>query len=340
MSQNTSYFMNAQVADGFGTTVAADEKVHREMNAEVDSPALVETQFAGFNVPSAGIHCLNYLWLHPNLGLMSGGAWCWQGFKDRQLEAELFDMRDFVPDGPITDEGGDIDAITLPNGYRHEVVTPLEEVRLTYDDPARGNAFDVTLKAIMPPAMLPSGKHFDQAMRTSGTVSLRGRHHVVDGYTVRDRSWAEARTEDPVGMPAIHWLAMTFGEDFAIHVTGLEDVRTASWRERFTADESMPAAMNRGWVWKDGELRTLASARIRTTWAPRGGQVAHELDLVDADGRAYAVTGTVRALCPWNTWSNVHMSIGLGEWTCEGRTGWGDSQTAMWTDFVRAAFTG
>lgn len=336
MSENTSYFMNAQVGAGFGETRPEDERVHRAMNATVDSPALVETQFVGFNVPEAGIHCLNYLWLHPNMRLMSGGVWCWQGFKTQQLEAEIFDMRDFLPDTPITDDGGDIDSITLPNGYTHEVITPLEEVRMTYDDPARGNGFDVTMKAIMPPAMLPSGKHFDQAMKTSGWVSLRGQRHDIDGYTIRDRSWAEARTEDPVGMSAIHWLAMTFGDDFAIHITGLEDPRTASWRDRFTADESMPAAFNRGWVWRDGELRTLAQATIRTTWSVDGGQRTHEVELVDSDGREFSVTGQLLALCPWNTWSNVHMSIGLGRWECEGRVGHGDSQAAMWTDFVRA----
>lgn len=338
MSENTSYFMNAQAGNSFGVTSPEDERVHRAQNALVDSPALVETCFVGFNVPEADIHCLNYLWLHPNMQLMSGGVWCWQGVKERQLEAELFDMRDFMPDTPITTGCGDIDAITLPSGYRYEVLTPLEKVRLTYDDPSRGNAFDVTLDAIMPPAMLPSNKHFDQAMRTSGHVTLRGRRHAIDGYTVRDRSWAEARTEDPAPLPAIHWLAMTFSDDFAIHVTGLEDVATAPWRDRFTADETLPAAMNRGWVWSGGELKALASASIRTEWAPRGGQRAHTLDVVDADGRAYAITGTVTARCPWNTWSNVHMSIGLARWECEGQVGWGDSQTAMWTDFVRAAF--
>lgn len=338
MSENTSHFMTEQASSSFGSIEAADELVHREMNDLVTSPALVETCFVGFNVLEANIHCLDYLWLHPNLRLMSGGAWCWQGVKEQQLEAELFDMRDFVPDTPLTDAGGDLDDVTLPCGYRYEVITPLEKIRLTYEDAARGNSFDVTLDAIMPPAMLPSGKHFDQAMKTSGHVTLGGTRHTVDGYTVRDRSWAEARTEDPAPLPAIHWLTMTFSDDFAVHVTGLEDVATAPWRERFTVDESLPAAMNRGWVWRDGRLKALAFASIQTDWAPRGGQLGHRLHLVDSDGRAYDITGRVTARCPWNTWSNVHMSIGLGRWESEGRTGYGDSQTAMWTDFVRAAF--
>ncbi|HVE26525.1 MAG TPA: hypothetical protein VNC22_14020, partial [Sporichthya sp.] len=71
MSGNTSYFMNAQVADSFGEAHAEDERMHRGARADNPHPALVETVFAGFNVPEADIGCLNYIWLHPNLGLMS-----------------------------------------------------------------------------------------------------------------------------------------------------------------------------------------------------------------------------------------------------------------------------
>lgn len=95
MSENTSYFMNAQVADSFGQAQPHDEGMHRDELDRISDPALVETMFGGFGVPEADIHCLNYLWLHPNPRLMSGGARCWQGFKQTQLAAELFDMRDY-----------------------------------------------------------------------------------------------------------------------------------------------------------------------------------------------------------------------------------------------------
>jgi hypothetical protein len=100
MRENTSYFMNAQVAGSFGRADPHDEGMHRDERNRFSDPALVETVFCGFSVPEADIHCLNYVWLHPNLRLMSGGAWCWQGTKRTQLEAELFDMRDFVPEQP------------------------------------------------------------------------------------------------------------------------------------------------------------------------------------------------------------------------------------------------
>jgi hypothetical protein len=340
MDQNTSYFMNAQVADSFGTTQPEDELFHRTARQTQPSDALVETVFTGFNVPEADIHCLNYLWLHPNLRLMSGGAWCWQGHKRTQLEAELFDMRDFVSDAPITDGGGDLDDVTLPNGYRIQGITPLEEVRMTYEDAGRGNAFDVTMKAIMPPAMLPSNRHFDQVMRTTGTLTLRGEEHVVDCLAARDRSWGEARTEDPAPAPAIHWLIAAFSDDYVVHVIGIEDPETAGWRERFRADPAMAEAMNRGWVWKDGRLLTVTSARIATEWAHDSRrQSAHEVVVTDETGQEHRLSGQLRASAPWHTWSNVHMSVGLTRWECDGQVGYGDSQVALWTDFVRAAFS-
>jgi hypothetical protein len=290
-------------------------------------------------VADTDIRCLNYIWLHPNLRLMSGGVWAWQGFKQTQLEAELFDMRDFIPDRPITDEGGDLIDVILPNGYRYQVVEPLEQIRMRYQDNGRGNAMDVTATAVMPAAMLPSNHHFDQVMRTSGTLTLRREQHRVDGYAVRDRSWGEARTEDPTGLSGIHWLMAMFGDDYAIHVTGLEDPATAQWRARFPENAGLSQAMNRGWVWKDGRLLTLTSVHIETEWdTGNRRQVAHPVVVIDETGAEYRMHGQIRAAANWHTWSNVHLSVGLAHWECNGRIGHGDSQVAMWSDFVRGAF--
>lgn len=339
MSGNTSYFMNAQVADSFGQAQPADEGMHRGAREQNTSEALVETVFAGFHVPEADIHCLNYIWLHPNLRLMSGGAWCWRGFVRSQLEADLFDMRDFVPDTAITGGGGDLTDVTMPNGYRYQVLEPLTSIRMTYDDPARGNSFDVTQTAVMPPAMLASNRHFDQVMKSTGTLRLRGEEFEVNSYAVRDRSWGEARTEDPAGASGIHWLVAIFGDDYAVHVTGLQDPETAHWRDAFPEDPGHARAMNRGWVWKDGQLLTVQQARIETEWdVANRRQAAHRVVAIDETGAEHVLHGQLRAAAPWHTWSNVHMSIGLARWESDGRVGHGDSQVAMWTDFVRAAF--
>lgn len=332
---NTSFFMNPQRA-GFGSCTAEDELLHRELNRTLTDPDLTETQFLGFSVPSAGLHSLCYLWAHPNLRLLTGGVWAWRGVKPNALASELFDMRQFMPDGPLRD--GDLDKFQLANGYHVELVEPLRELRIGYEDAARGNAFEVTLTAIMPPAVLPSNRHFDQAMRTRGWVSLRGERHVIDGYTVRDRSWGENRTEDPRAIPPVHWLTGVVDDDFAFHLMGMERPSDGPiWRDIYPVDDSLPDATNRGWIWRDGELLGLTSASVRTRWdRSTGYPTAHRVTMTDTRGREYILDGDVVASNNWSAWSNAFLVIGLTRWEYEGRTGWGDSQIGAWTDFVHA----
>lgn len=330
---NTSFFMNAQQA-GFGSCTPDDELMHHELNATLDDPALTETQYLGFNVPEAGIHSLNYLWAHPNLRVLTGGVWTWRGVKPSALASEMFDMRQFVPDGVLRE--ADLDAFRLPNGYHVEICEPLRQLHIGYEDAARGNAFDVTLTAVMPPAVLPSGRHFDQAMRARGTVVLRGERHAVDGWTVRDRSWGENRTEDPRDAPPLHYLTAVFDDDLAFHLMGIEHASSSPlWKDLYAVDDTLAAAMNRGWVWRDGELLALSAATVRTRWdRATGYPTAHEMTLTDSAGRQYVLTGEVTAMNNWSTWSNAFFAIGLTRWELAGRVGWGDSQTAAWTDFV------
>ncbi|WAL64318.1 hypothetical protein ORV05_25565 [Amycolatopsis cynarae] len=333
---NTSFFMNAQAA-GFGTCGEEDEKLHRELNRTLTDPALTETQFLGFSVPEARIHSLCYAWAHPTLRTITGGVWAWQGVKRTALASELFDMRQYMDFTPFED--GDFTDLRLPSGYRVECLKPLEKFRMTYDDPARGNAFDVTLTAIMPPAVLPSGRHLDQAMRAEGKLLLRGKSYDVNGYTVRDRSWGENRTEEPRMAPPVHWLTGVFGDDFAFHMMGIEHPSSDPvWRDVYPVDDAMAEATNRGWVWVGGELRSVEKASVRTRWdVSTGYPLAHEVRMTDSAGREYRLSGEITASNNWSAWSNAFFGISLARWDDhEGRTGWGDSQIGAWTDFVHA----
>jgi hypothetical protein len=331
-ADGTSFFTNEQER-GFGDYSEADDRIHPEANAAVDDPELVETQYLGFSVPSARIHSMNYVWAHPNLNTVSGGAWAWKGVNPSQLHSELFDMREYLPLSSV----GDFSSFTLANGYTVEVVKPLEEIRIGYHDPARDNAFDVTLSAIMPPAMLPSGLHFEQAMRTRGTVRLLGEEHAVDGFTIRDRSWGESRPQAPRQAPPIHWLTPVFNEDFAIHAFAIEDPASEPlWTGLVDMSAEQVAALGRGWVWRDGELTVLASVTLTCQWDralryPTG----YRVDMVDTQGRAWHMTGELIAASNWHFWANIYAPILLVRWQCDGQVGYGDSQVGAWTDFVR-----
>lgn len=331
--KHTAFWMNAHERR-FGEYSPADERMHREANAENSADmSAVETQYVGFSVPEANIHSLNYTWLHPSLNIASGGAWAWQGIKPTQLHSEIFDMRDFMP----IDVVGELDKYSLPNSYSFEAIKPLEEIRISYEDPKRNNAFDITCTAVMPPAMLPGNKHFDQAMRTRGTVTMRGETFTVDGFNVRDRSWGEVRPQEPVQAPPMHWLTAEFDEDFVVHVAGIEDpAQDPLWlgTADFTADQVN--GFNRGWIWRSGELIAVASATLTTKWDRMTGYpTAHHVEFVDVNDKRYTMTGEVTAASRWYAWSNAYFPVGLTRWECEGKVGWGDSQTGVWENFAR-----
>jgi hypothetical protein len=52
MTNNTSYFMNAQTADSFGEAHPHDEAMHRAERDRVSDPALVETVLAASAWPT------------------------------------------------------------------------------------------------------------------------------------------------------------------------------------------------------------------------------------------------------------------------------------------------
>lgn len=333
VTDGTTFYLNAHERS-FGQAGPADDRLHREANGLVPTdPDLVETQYLGFNVPDARINSFNYVWAHPNVGTASGGAWAWQGENAGQLHSELFDMRNYYPLSAI----GEFDHYTLPNGYGVEVVKPLEEIHLTYSDDSRGNAFDVTLTAFMPPAVIANGKHFEQGMRTRGSVTLRGETHRVDGFTIRDRSWGETRPETPRTAPVVHWMTPVFNEYFAIHAFGVEDpTRQPIWDGLFEFSAERATALSRGWVWKDGELTYLKSVTLTADWdLTRRYPRSYRVEMVDMNDRPWSMTAQVIAGSNWYLWNNIYTPILLMRFECDGHVGYGDSQIGAWTDVVR-----
>ena len=182
---------------------------------------MTETQYIGFNIPEERIHALCYLWHHPNLGVVSGGAWAWRGIKSSSLGCELFDMLTYVDDRCL---GDDPHHLSLPNGYQVDIVEPLELLRLRYEDTTRRNAFEIEVEAVAPPMVLETGFHFEQPMKVTGTLTLRGVDYAVDGYSVRDRSWGQLRREIHAAVPPMTWMTGVFSPDLAFGATAFDSI--------------------------------------------------------------------------------------------------------------------
>jgi len=334
MTDTTKPFF-LQTNEGLGNCVPADDLLHPQVNARQPGDSLTETQFLGFSIPEKNIHGVGYIWHHPNLAVVTGGAWVFQGFKPHMLCSELVDIRAFMSDKVLKD---DLHAYRLDNGYGVEVIEPLKTLRMTYADAARGNEIDITFSAVTPPVMFGSGMHFEQGMRTSGKVVLGGEVHAVNGFTIRDRSWGQLRPEDSMHLPPMTWMTGVFSEDFMFNCTAFDHPdANPEWRSAFTLPAE--AVLKGGWIYKKGVVREVKSI-IKRTVHDKVTLYPRQIDMVltDSEGESYHITGDMTAGCAWAAWPNFTFPVCQARWAYDGLVGYGDAQEAQWPDYVRAFY--
>lgn len=318
----------SDVAEGFGTATAADEYL-KPLAPDAHFEA-VETQYFGFNIPEHEINGEVYIWHHPALKVTSGGFTCWKGHKSRHISADYQDYRWFMPMPERTD------SFTLPNGISVRFIEPLKEVEINFVDAGRDTSLTLTMTAVMPPAVRKNGGHFTQAMRTKGALRLLGTDYAIDGFYTRDHSWGEFRTEAPLAIPPLTWIAATFDENFAFHLTAFDSAELHPEWDGLYEGPAEGENLRWGYVWKDGTLRNITRCRKRTERMDDGVLVRSiDMLLEDSEGETYEVTGTSVGTYPWMSWSNMHCGYALTRWECAGRVGWGDVQDCIWNEHMK-----
>lgn len=313
-----------------GTAGPEHDLLHPHINSAIGD-SVTETQYFGFSVPEARLHALCYLWHRPNLGIITGGVWVWRGIKRAAVHSELFDMRSFMNDSPLK---GGISHFTLENSYSVETLEPMKSFRLTYADAVRDHKLDLRIDALSPGVLFADGKHFEQVMKVHGLARIRGTDYEVDCYNVRDRSWGKVRPEDIMPLPPMSWITTVFDDDFSINCNVFDQVEGNPELAGTTMELPVEKTLMGGWVWKDGEVSAVVHARKTVVRAPESYiPLGIEIDVRDAKGREFHLSGRLIASCPWQTWSNVNMAMNLMRWECEGRVTHGDCQEAFWGDY-------
>ena len=156
----------------------------------------------------------------------------------------------------------DLTAYRLDNGYGIEVLEPLKRHRMTYVDEARANSVNLEFCAAGPAIAFGDRTHFEQPMKVKGTLVLGGTQHVVDCYTVRDRSWGKPRPELNLRMPPYSWMSGTFNELFAFNCGRFDDaIGNPEIKGRFELPEERLLAG--GWLFKDGRAAQVVHAKKR-----------------------------------------------------------------------------
>lgn len=330
MSESDKPFFVAQNT-GFSTIVPADDLLHPQANARVSADSATETQYLGFSVPGERIHALCYLWHHPNLKVVTGGLYVFQGHKRYMSAAEMSDVRAFMRDTALAN---DLHSYRLDNGYGVRVVEPLKRLKLTYDDSARDNHVDLDYEALAAPVLFGDGNHFEQPMRVRGSLTLRGRSYAVDCFNVRDRSWGKPRPEDNMPLPPLSWMTGVFNENFSFNCNVLDQYEeNPELKGRFEMPREK--TLNGGWVMRDGIPSRIVNAKKRVTREPISClPLGIELEFSDESGRVTRMRGELQASCPWQVWPNMVFMVCQMRWECDGMVTYGECQEAYWNDYL------
>jgi hypothetical protein len=317
---------------GIGEARPEDELLHPQRNAQVKDDTLTETQYFGFCIAEERIHGYGYLWHHPNLHVVSGGIFVWRGHTFSMPHALLCDFRTFMSDAVLAQN---LHEYRLTNGYGVKVLEPLMRHHVTYTDATRRQSIDLHYEAVSPAVMFRDGNHFEQAMKVTGEVVLRGKPYSVCSYTVRDRSWGKPRPEDNLRLPPMSWMQAVFSEDFAFNCTMFDQAESSAELRGTQLAIPLPKTLNSGWIWRDGKLGCVVSGRKRVAREPQSRKVMYaELELTDELGRRVHAHGHSIASIPYSPWHNIYAPMALMRWECDDQVAHGDYQEGVWNDYL------
>ena len=130
------------------------------------------------------------------------------------------------------------------------------------------------------------------------------------------------------------WLTGIFGDDFAFHLCAWDDPDLVPERTGYAVPQQ-GEHVRFGYVMRDGAVFEIVSATKRTVLEDGIAPTGYAITIVDSGGGTHEMTGEVQARMPWNTWPNLLVYLCMTKWTCNGRTGYGDTQEIMHNDYVR-----
>lgn len=284
-----------------------------------EDPWWNESGWFGFAVPERHINGWFHFMHRPNMGLTAGGVAVWD---DRGSDRHDCLFYHWFPFNPLP-TNGDMFDFTLSNGMQVQMVDPLREYRLRFNDPKL--QLDLRWKGTVEPqvaslAMATSTDigsfHYDQLGHVEGTLVVDGERIAVDFGHVRDRSWGVRR---PFPRELRGGLDMGWAEDgtaFCATMLGMDEPQSES-----VAVETLAY----GHLYKDGVASVAVEGRRETHRRRDGSAERFIVDIKDADGRTVHAEGSPR--------NNLHydelwrLDWRLTRWhEINGVPGWGESQ--------------
>jgi hypothetical protein len=304
------------LASQFDAVDASIEFYRPARSPDVDPYEWIETSYFGFSIPESGINAEIYYYCHPHLRVVSGGVVIQRGFPRAPARADYCDWRTFMP---MPD---DITNCTYTNGVTVRMTEPQRVWEISFEDAAAETSLSLRLEAIAPPIARANGGHICQPMRTSGFLRLRGENYEIAGFTTRDRSWGDPRSERTQKTEPVSWIVPIFNEQLAFHVMAVG--------ESDEGDQQSHSNLLWGYIWEGERLLALKSCRKSTTKDPDDiyRPIGLDVEIVDQLDRTHILRGVAFSGVEMSPWLNMLLFLYGMRWEYNGLVGYGDLQEA------------
>jgi hypothetical protein len=251
------------------------------------------------------------------LGLADGGA---SGLAILFHEGEPVAVR--AEGGVAADAPRSWDEVSAA-GLDTEVVEPLAAWRLRYSGDDAGVDLEVSavgaiaeLDPASPVAEIGGMAGFEQALRVTGSATVRGRRIAVDGRGQRGRTWG---VPDWERMALARTVGAWLGDDLAV---SLSAIRPAGARDH-EHEHVTATILDRDPESEAPRATAVADPRLSTTYDAEGHQRAAGLELfVDEDALPRRAAGEVVCGTTLDL-GRLRLQCAFFRWRMEGRTGVG-----------------
>jgi len=276
-----------------------------------DNPYWNESVWFSLSIPERHIHGMIQYYFRPNMGMLNGGPVLWD--RERRFQWDcLYYNWSHLQAVPAAAEKFDMKA---RNSLSCRVIEPLAKYKIDYDKD--GFFLDLTWTAIGPLHELKTGDagqaatakfHIEQPGRMTGTIRRHGAEFAVDCFSMRDTSYGR-REYESLACGGYFW---GIAKDSAFHAIAM--------------GEGQEARAIGGFIWKDGQMASLASGRREVIEWGDFGPAKVRWEATDTLGRTMHAMGTIDPGLVFTGYTDHTVHWSLTRWDWDGVEHWGDNQ--------------
>ena len=276
-----------------------------------DSPYWNESVWFSISKPEEKLHGFVQYYFRPNMGMLNGGPVLWDPSGTFQWNCLYYNWSHLQAMPP----GAEKFNMRARNSLTVKVLEPLARYSIGYDKD--GVRIDLVWEAIGPVHELNTGDsgqqktakfHIEQPGRMKGTIWIDTRKIEIDCFSMRDTSFGP-RDYEALATGGYFW---GIAANSSFHAIAMGD-----------GDEQRLIG---GYIYKDGELASLASGTRRVMEFGQYGPKRVVFEATDKMGRTMRATGVLEDGLIFTGYTDHTVVWSLIRWEWDEVEHWGDNQ--------------